>query len=117
MLRPNACSRNARLSPEARAQSPAIYKALCWAQEAVSSGSGTDPARLREHVAKAIEEAGGKIDYIEVGGDQGLCLGSLSARSAILTLSLTIYMCVHVCMCACVCVSVQQTVLISPAIC
>ena len=41
----------------------------------MKSGTETDPAKLREHVAQAIEEAGGKIDYIEVregpGGLQG----------------------------------------------
>ena len=65
-------SRNARLSPEARSQSPDIYKALCWAQEAVKSGSETDPARLREHIAKVIEEAGGKVDYIEFADARNL---------------------------------------------
>ena len=63
-----AHSRNARLSAEARRKAPAIYQALQWAQGAVSSGLHTSTSDLQAHVAKEIEEAGGKIDYIEVRG-------------------------------------------------
>ena len=59
-------SRNARLSAEARLKAPAIYRALQWAQGAVSSGQHSETSELQAHVAKEIEEAGGKIDYIEV---------------------------------------------------
>ena len=59
-------SRNARLSAEARLKAPAIYRALQWAQGAVSSGLHSETSKLQAHVAKEIEEAGGKIDYIEV---------------------------------------------------
>ncbi len=59
-------SRNARLTPEARGRAPAIYRALQWAQAAVAEGSEKRPAHLREHVVRSIEEAGGKVDYVEV---------------------------------------------------
>ena len=63
----HACSRNARLSVEARAKAPAIYRALQSAQQSVASGSESEPGRLGAQVALTIEAAGGKIDYIEVG--------------------------------------------------
>ena len=62
----HACSRNARLSVEARAKAPAIYLALQSAQQAVASGSESEPGRLGAQVALTIEAVGGKIDYIEV---------------------------------------------------
>lgn len=59
-------SRNARLSAESRRKALCICSSLQWAQGAVGSGQITMPYDVRQHVCAAIEEAGGKVDYVEL---------------------------------------------------
>lgn len=59
-------SRNARLSPEARAQAPTLYRALCGARTAVQSGERS-AAALDKLVRATLAEAPlGQIDYVEI---------------------------------------------------
>jgi pantothenate synthetase len=59
-------SRNARLSEDSRRQAPAIYAALQWAAAQVAAGQAREAAALRQAVTARIEEAGGRVDYVEV---------------------------------------------------
>jgi pantoate--beta-alanine ligase len=63
-----ACSRNARLSPEARSDALSISAALRWAQQAVAQGEVTQAADVAATVRQRIAAAGGDVDYVEVGG-------------------------------------------------
>lgn len=60
------CSRNARLSPQARQDALCISRGLKWAEAAVADGTVTDPAAIKDHIAGLITGAGGKVDYVEV---------------------------------------------------
>ena len=59
-------SRNARLSPEARAKAVAISAALRWAEAGVADGSVVDAAAVVAEVTRRIEDAGGQVDYVSV---------------------------------------------------
>lgn len=68
------CSRNARLSPEARSDALSISAALRWAQQAVAQGEVTQAADIAASVRQRIAAAGGDVDYVEVGGaEMGMC--------------------------------------------
>jgi len=60
-------SRNARLSPEERAQAPIIYKAIQKAKETLKKSAGVVPAeRLRKELADFIQtQPSARVDYIE----------------------------------------------------
>jgi pantothenate synthetase len=58
-------SRNVNLTSEARAQAPAIYAALSWAQEAAETRQTTSAAEIVREVTARIAAAGGKVDYVE----------------------------------------------------
>ena len=59
-------SRNTYLTPEERAQAPALRRGLLAAQSAFSTGERS-AAKLRKIVEKAIRQAPlGRIDYVEV---------------------------------------------------
>ncbi|TNF32143.1 MAG: pantoate--beta-alanine ligase [Deltaproteobacteria bacterium] len=57
-------SRNARLSPEARADALAISRALFAARDAAGNGE-TDATALAAGARAVIEAAGGQVDYVE----------------------------------------------------
>ena len=59
-------SRNALLTPEHRAASPCIYKALIAAKEEVLSGGISSIEDLRAQISSAIELGGGRIDYVQI---------------------------------------------------
>lgn len=59
-------SRNALLTPEYRTSAPCIYKALEDAKAGVESGVMTDAGSVSAHIARAIEEGGGVVDYVQV---------------------------------------------------
>lgn len=58
-------SRNVNLTPEARAQAPAIYAALSWAQQAAQQRQVTSATDLVAEVTARIAAAGGRVDYVE----------------------------------------------------
>jgi pantoate--beta-alanine ligase len=58
-------SRNAYLSPDERARAPAISRALAAAQVRAAGGE-RDPRELAAGIARAVEEAGMKVDYVEL---------------------------------------------------
>jgi pantoate--beta-alanine ligase len=57
-------SRNARLSPEARAAGLCIVRGLRWAEAAAAAAAPPPPAELAAHVAAEIRAAGGEVDYV-----------------------------------------------------
>ncbi|KXZ44358.1 hypothetical protein GPECTOR_69g451 [Gonium pectorale] len=59
-------SRNARLSPEAREKALCISRGLAWAEAAVAEGRVSEPSEVSSHIRGLIEEAGGKVDYVEL---------------------------------------------------
>ncbi|KAG2501049.1 hypothetical protein HYH03_000868 [Edaphochlamys debaryana] len=59
-------SRNARLSPESREKALCLSRGLAWAEKAAAEGSVSDSAAVQAHVRGLIEEAGGKVDYVEL---------------------------------------------------
>lgn len=70
-----ACSRNARLSPEARSNALSISAALQWAQQAVAQGEVSQADDIAGTVRQRIAAAGGDVDYVEVSsGDVFVCL-------------------------------------------
>lgn len=60
------CSRNARLSPEARKNALSISAALQWAQQAVVRREVTQADDVAGTVRQRIAAAGGDVDYVEV---------------------------------------------------
>ncbi len=58
-------SRNVRLTPDERQRALSISRSLRAAQEAVDAGEGR-AAPLVEAARRAIEEAGGRVDYVEI---------------------------------------------------
>jgi len=59
-------SRNARLTPEHRAQAPVLYRALTAAKDLVLAGE-QDAAQLDAAVRTILAEApAGEIDYVEI---------------------------------------------------
>ena len=59
-------SRNVRLSPEARAQAPVLYRALSAALTLVENGE-RDARRLNDEICAVLAEADlAKIDYVEI---------------------------------------------------
>jgi pantothenate synthetase len=65
-----ACSRNARLSPESRANALSISQALRWAQQAVQQRDVTAAAAVAAEVRQRITAAGGEVDYVQVSAAQ-----------------------------------------------
>ncbi len=61
-------SRNAYLTPEQRAQAPALYRALCQVRALVTEGGETSISALLAHARQSVLGSmdGAKIDYIEV---------------------------------------------------
>ncbi|GIL45485.1 hypothetical protein Vafri_2713 [Volvox africanus] len=59
-------SRNARLSAESRDRALSISRGLRWAEKAVAEAAVTRPDEVAAHVRGMIEEAGGKVDYVEL---------------------------------------------------
>lgn len=84
-----ACSRNARLSPEARSDALSISAALRWAQQAVAQGEVTQAADIAASVRQRIAAAGGDVDYVEVGNG-----GDARASTALLTRVMCMRACV-----------------------
>lgn len=71
-----ACSRNARLSPESRANALSISQAMAWAQQAVAQRQATSAAAIAAEVRQRITAAGGEVDYVQVGcGPGGYAFG------------------------------------------
>lgn len=60
------CSRNARLSDQARQDALCISRGLRWAEQAVAEGSCTAVADLQRQISERITAAGGQVDYVEV---------------------------------------------------
>jgi pantoate--beta-alanine ligase len=59
-------SRNARLSPEERAQAPVLYRALSTALTLVENGE-RDAGRLKDEICALLAEAAlARIDYVEI---------------------------------------------------
>jgi pantoate--beta-alanine ligase len=59
-------SRNVRLTPEERAEAPALYRALTRAKDLVAAGEG-DAAVLDGAIREVLTEAPlGEVDYIEI---------------------------------------------------
>lgn len=58
-------SRNAYLSPDERRRARAVPRALADAQ-ARASGGERDPAALASHARRTLEEAGARVDYVEI---------------------------------------------------
>jgi pantoate--beta-alanine ligase len=59
-------SRNARLTPEARAQAPVLHRALTAARVAVENGE-RDTERLKADICAALADADlATIDYVEI---------------------------------------------------
>jgi pantothenate synthetase len=66
MCVPCPCSRNARLSPEARSNALSISAALKWAQQAAAQGEVVQADAIVATVQQRIAAAGGDVDYVEV---------------------------------------------------
>ncbi|PON60783.1 Pantoate-beta-alanine ligase [Trema orientale] len=64
-------SRNVHLSPEHREQALSINRSLSRARIAAEKGQ-VNCRELRDSVIEAIEEAGGKLDYAEIVGQESL---------------------------------------------
>ncbi len=58
-------SRNKYLTPDARAAAPVIQRSLRAARDAVAAGA-TDAGALVDDVRRAIEAAGGRVDYVAI---------------------------------------------------
>jgi hypothetical protein len=107
-----ACSRNARLSPEARINALSISQALRWAEQAVQQRQVTASQDIVAEVRQRITAAGGEVDYVQVGwcsrqisccwGACGFAAGAaLSVRHAAVPALLLLY--------SAVCLSHQET--------
>ncbi|WIA18346.1 hypothetical protein OEZ85_009811 [Tetradesmus obliquus] len=59
-------SRNARLSPESRANALSISQAMAWAQQAVAQRQATSAAAIAAEVRQRITAAGGEVDYVQL---------------------------------------------------
>jgi pantoate--beta-alanine ligase len=59
-------SRNVRLTPENRIKALTISAALRTAAEEYKSAAVTDSSVARHKIMKAISEAGGVVDYVEI---------------------------------------------------
>jgi pantoate--beta-alanine ligase len=65
-------SRNAYLTPEERAQAPALYRALQEGRRLALAGE-RDPSQVRERVVRGVVAApGARLDYVEVVHPQTL---------------------------------------------
>lgn len=64
-------SRNQYLTADQRQQAVCLYQALKAACDAIQAGQ-RDAAAIRQHMRQIIEQAGGKIDYIEIVDSQTL---------------------------------------------
>lgn len=65
-------SRNARLTPEERAQAPALYRALTVVKDRVEAGE-RDAGRLEDSIRAVLAEASlGRVDYVETVGAEDL---------------------------------------------
>ncbi|XP_047308080.1 pantoate--beta-alanine ligase [Impatiens glandulifera] len=64
-------SRNVYLSPELRTQALSINQSLYQAKRLAENGEANS-IKLRDSVVHSIEEAGGKIDYVEVVDQENL---------------------------------------------
>ncbi|GMN50344.1 hypothetical protein TIFTF001_019499 [Ficus carica] len=64
-------SRNVRLSPDEREQAASISRSLSRAKIAAEKGR-VNCRELRDSVVKAIEEAGGRVDYAEIVEQESL---------------------------------------------
>ncbi|KAG2435132.1 hypothetical protein HXX76_007217 [Chlamydomonas incerta] len=81
-------SRNARLSEEARQKALAISRGLKWAEAGVADGSLGAPEAVKEHVRGLIEEAGGKVDYVELLNADNLGpIADLASQPALLAVA------------------------------
>ena len=58
-------SRNKYLTAQDRAAAPVIFRSLCAARDAVAGGE-TDVAALAGGIRGAIEDAGGRVDYVSI---------------------------------------------------
>lgn len=61
-----ACSRNARLSHESRANALSISQALRWAEQALQQQQVTCSQAIADEVRQRITAAGGEVDYVQL---------------------------------------------------
>ena len=81
-------SRNARLTPDARAKAPVIYEALQVAERAVEGGARS-PVPLLHNLIVAITATGGVVDYAEIVDAETLVPVDTIARQALLAVAVS----------------------------
>ena len=80
-------SRNVRLSPEARAQAPVLYRALTAARVAIENGE-RDAERLKAGICAALADADlATVDYVEIVDAETLEPVSIIDRPCLIALA------------------------------